>query len=443
MAYALVTFAQAKAQLASLLDDPDNVYWADAELGLYIHEALRTWGAFSHYWKERGVFSSAASTAFYSLQTQLPSLLGYTVTDRDLISVIQYQLLEPSTGSSWTGTDQFTLADLTQAIQRRRDAFLVATGIVLARSTPAVIANASGRSALDQTIIDVRRCAYQVAGEDAWNTLWRSDEYAFGAATAMTWTQTPGTPETFSVSSVPPVTIQLMPPPLASGTLDLITTNSGSALDPASTPTILGVPDDFAWVIKWGALADLLGRDGQARDPERAEYCQARWEEGIMLARMYSSIVQLQVNDTPVYTISLQALDTSDPAWQSTEGQPVLGALAGHNLLALSPVPDAIYGISADVIRRAPVPAGDGDYLQIGAEEFDIVLRYAEHIAAFKMAGDEFKATLPQYKGIGDEALLFNSRLRAAARDYAQLQDRALLEDSRRPRTYETGQVGR
>lgn len=433
MAYANVTFAQAKAQLALMLGDPTNVFWTDAELGVYITEALRTWGAASMYWKERGTFATVASTPFYALQTQLPTQLGYTVTDQNIVAAIQYQLLEPSTGNSWPGTDQFTLATVTNAIQRRRNQFLVETGAVLTHGTQIIAPLALGRFALDDTVIDVRRAAFQAVLSTDWTTLWRADEWAIGANFAMTWVQNPGTPAVYSVSVTPPVTIQIAPAPTAAGTLDLLTVEVGAALDPTAG-VVLGIPDDFSWVVKWGALADLLGADGQARDPQRAEYCQKRWEDGIALARIYTSIMQLQVNDVAVYTCSLQELDAGNPTWQQTEGSPTVGALAGLNMLALSDVPDGVYGISADVVRKAPVPAADGDFLQVGQEELDAILRYAEHVAAFKMAGDEFLGTIPQYEGLMKAAMVSNERLRANARNFNVLTDRAKVEESRRPR---------
>ena len=444
MSYSYITYAQARSQLAAMLGDPTNVYWADAELGLYIQEALRTYGCSALYWRERGSFSTSASTAFYALQTQLPTQIGFTVTDQDLVKLIQYHLLEPATGNSWTGTTQFNLSEVTNALQRRRNQFLVETGMVLSHSTQVLAPPPLGRFTLADTIIDLRRLAFQTIGSTSWTTLWAQDEWSMGAFTAMGWVQNSGTPQVFSIVVSPPLTVQLEPPPIANGTLDLVTQNSGADLDP-TTGVILGIPDDFAWVIKFGALADLLGMDGQARDPARSKYCLDRWQEGIALAKLYPSIMQLEINDVVAYTTSLQELDTANPTWQQTMGQPNVGALAGYNLLALGSdgtsstagIPDGAYGISADVVRKAPVPTLDGDFLQIGREELDTILRYAEHLAAFKMEGAEFAMTMPHYQGLIRGAALVNSRLRANAQNFNVLTNRAQLEQSRRPRTLE------
>lgn len=434
MSYAAVTFGQAKTQLSEILGDPSFVFWSNDEIGTYIIEALRTWGAAALYWRERGTFNTVSGTPFYNVRVEMPTLVGDTVTDTEIVKSIQYKMCEPATGNSWTGTDMFTLDQVTQAIQRRRNQFRLETGMSGMVNYQIVSGMpANGRVALSDRTIDVRRVAFQEIGGTSWVTLWRSDEWAMGAATANGWVQTPAKPSVYSVLAPPPLTIQLAPVPQATGTLDLLTIETGLDLDP-TTGVILGVPDDFAWVIEFGAMADLLGPDAQTKDAPRAAYCQARWEEGVQLGRIYTSVVQMQVNAVPVFVSALQSLDAATPSWQSSSGQPTIAAMAGLHVFALYPVPDAVYGMSADVVRRAPVPVADGDFLQIGREELDSILRYAEHLASFKMGGAEFAATKLQYDGFIKAASLYNERLRANATNFEVLTDRTVLESSRRPR---------
>src|SRR5947207_12105179 len=95
MSYTHTTLGILKSQLASRLGDSGRVFWPDTELGHYLTEALRTWGSLSAFWRERAGFATAASTAFYLLQTQLSGLLGYTVTDRSVILDLLDHLMEP------------------------------------------------------------------------------------------------------------------------------------------------------------------------------------------------------------------------------------------------------------------------------------------------------------------------------------------------------------
>jgi len=326
LSYTHTDFASAKTQLAALLQDTANVYWADAELGVYIQEALRTWSAYAFYWKERGVFTTVAATAFYDLPTELPALRAYSVTDSNLVTTIQYHFLEPATGTSWTGSNQFTLSDLTAALQRRLNQFLVDTGCVVTKSTVAIAPVQSGRNTMVDTMIDIRRLAWIDVDGD-YTVLEREDETALGNY-QIGWPQEPATPYAYSVAVTPPLQLQLAPPPADTGQLEVISVDTGATLDPTAG-VILGIPDDYTWAVKFGAMADLLGSDGQARDSERAAYCEARYMDGVRLARLATSVMRLAVNAVPVEIVSLYELDQYSPDWQDASGAPGLAAMAG------------------------------------------------------------------------------------------------------------------
>jgi hypothetical protein len=63
MTYSYITFAQAKTQLANRLDASKS-FWSEAELGLLLKEALRTWGIASLYWIDTGILSYGGRTGF-------------------------------------------------------------------------------------------------------------------------------------------------------------------------------------------------------------------------------------------------------------------------------------------------------------------------------------------------------------------------------------------
>jgi len=420
VAYAHLTLAAAKSQLATLLQDPGNVFWTDAELGVYIVEALRTWGVYSFYWKERGAFATVAATPFYDLPTQLPALRGYTVTDTTLVQTLEYHLLEPPTGGAWTGTDQFDLTAVTNALQRRRNQFLVETGCRVDNFPQNVAPVSIGRTVLSDDVIDLRRLAW--FDGTTYSSVEREDEWAIDAFSP-SWPQNPTTPYLYSVSVAPPLTVQLAPPPSNAGQLDICAVRTQANLNPAGG-VLMNVPDDFTWIIKWGALADLMGSDGQARDPQRVAYCEQRWKEGITLARLSTSAMGVRVNDVPAALVSLNEMDEYSPGWQNTSGAPTIAAMAGLNLVALADVADGAYGITMDVVRNAPVPTANGDQIQVGREELEAILSYAQHIASFKMGGEEFAITAPHYERLVKLASLKNERLLANAKDFEALMDK-------------------
>lgn len=385
MPYTTTTLAQALDAVAGRLSDASFVRWSQAELTLYLQEALRTFNALSGHFRDQGVFPTQAGVAFYDLASTVPALRGYTVTDAALVTTLEYHLLEPPTPTAWTGSQQFTLTDLVAALQRRRDQFLLETGMVQTHSTGVIVPASGGRFSLSENVITVRRVAF-LNGSGTVTPLHREDVWAFNHF-ASGWVQRPGraplVPLGYSVGEVPPLTVQIVPPPSDMGTLDLVTVNRGAVLNPV-TPVLLGVPDDWTWVVKFGALADLLSKDGLASDPSRAAYCEQRWQQGVELAKLASVVWASRVNNIVVQTAALTEADQYRPFWQGVQGVPEQLLTTASTMVAVRNVPDGVYSVTVDLVRNAPVPSAAGDFLQVGPELLDMILDYAEHLALFK-----------------------------------------------------------
>lgn len=426
--------AAACAAVASQLGDPGMVHWKLLELSLYIQEALRTWNAATGYYRDRIVFQTQAGVPFYDLPTQAPAKLGFSVTDREVIAEIEYHLLEPPTPTAWTGTDMFDLGSITQALQRRRDQFLAETGMVVRHLTKPISPPPAGRVALGTDLLDVRRLAWKnLAGVYA--HLWREDEARLNSYMP-SWNLNPADPQVYSVAATPTFQVQLAPPPLDNGELDLLAVTAGGDLDPTSglSGTLLGIPDDYTWTMKWGALADLLGRDGPARDPLRSQYAEGRWREGCALARSGSPIVHAAINGAPVPFCSVADLDAERPAWMNTSDRPSVVAFAAPNLVAIADVPDGVYSVALDLEVKAPLPVLVSDTVILSAGVMNAVLDYAVHLAAFKMGGAEFQATLPHLERLMRLAALQHDKLRADIPEFAAIFGEPLREVKQRPR---------
>jgi hypothetical protein len=411
VAYTHTTLAVFKAMLAARLSDTGMVYWVDAELEEYIKEALQTWGLVTGYWRDSGTFNTNSSAALYDISTLTnadgDSLLSYTVTDRTLSTVIQYHLLEPATGSTWTGSEQFTLADVTGALTRRRDAFLIDGEVRLTRSTPALPAGAKTID-LSEDIQAVRRMAWtSVAGvtyplfpEDIDSQRNYSNSFL----------NTQGIPVTYSSSTVAPARYVIAPPPNQPGTLDILSINSGTTL--SAQGVVVGVPDDMCWIVKWGALADMLGKEGPGQDLPRSYFCERRYRMGVELSKVYPTVINAQINGIDLSTDAITNFDRYNLNWQSSTGVPqFVGSL--RNYIALSPGPNGIYSVLLDVVRKTPLPADDDDYIDVGKEYLNAILDYAEHLAAFKCGGEEFRHTLRAADNFFTAALAYNQRLAA------------------------------
>ena len=450
MPYAYLSLSALLTQLSEKLDDPNFVYWNSSELTAYIQEAMRCWQSLSGYWRARMAFNTSASTPFYDLTAQTGTLIPFTLKDSDVVSEMLYHLLEPQlAGGLYAGTDMFVLDDITKALERRRNQFLVETGMVLTVSTVNAGIPPVSRVQLADNVIDVRRVALisqgtpygfgpygagPYGGTGIKTPIWRTNEFGAQAYDAG-WAQNPSDPTIgYSVAVTPPVTIALIPPQANAAQLELVTLNAGAVLNPA-VGVLMGVPDNLAWVVKWGALADLLSKSGVAQDLPRAAYCEQRYREGIKIARIHTSAVWAAIDGVETFISAIDSFDAYRPDWEASVAPPKGVALGSWNLLALSPVPDTNnHSVRLDVVQNAPVPVLGTDKVQVGREELDVLIEYAQHLALFKIGGGEFLETAPLYDNMLQMAALFNERLQAQVDYLRPMADRAVREEQLRPR---------
>lgn len=398
--YPLQTAVQ---DLAARLQDPLMVHWTQAELTRYLIEALRTYSAYTQSYRNRSTFVGSVGSAFYDFPTVIPALRGYTVTDRDLVTDMEYALMEPPTPTAWTGTAMFTLGDLTGAIQRRRDQFLRETGAVVTRAVLVVTPDANGRFTLPSNVVTVRRMAWIMANGTV-IPLTRDDEWGL-THYRQTW-QTPVDPTSqwptvYSVGVTPPLQVQLGPPPADSGSIEILAIVLGGPIDP-TVPNLLSVPDDWAWVVKWGALADVLNIQGTAYDPQRAAHAQARWELGIKMATQASVLLAGYINSVVTQTYSVSDADSYQRTWETTPGVPTKILTTAQNLLALAPPPNgtSTYVVTVDVVANIPVPVNPTDCVNLGIDDsvLDAIYDYAQYLAIFKEGPAQAEQALPLYQ---------------------------------------------
>lgn len=448
--FAWLTFATAKQQLAQRLSDPSMVFWSDSELGIYIQQALRQYNCLTLYWKQDFTFNS--TSLWNSLGSLASSPRLRTITDTYCYTDIEFRLLEPASGSTWTGTTQFSISDLSQALQRRRDEILQVSACndVLVPGIP--LTPDTTRTFLSDNAIDVPRVRYLAlqastsgsassgsqtitvgsttgisignlvsgTGINYWSTvtgigsgsvtisipatgavsgninffqpatLYRDDTIAQEFYESPLYQQAPGTPQTFSLSSEPPLSFDVDIPPAQPGNYEAVILQSGAPFNPPNS-TLLGIPDDFAWAAEYGALADLLGRESEATDRERAEYYLKRYQDGLQLLIKTPWIMLGKVNGYACNIDSIADTDRYMPGWDlnPTYFGPVI-VVGGIDFFA-APVNS---GIGVTVLGNAPVPVLDSDYVQVSRSNLDTVLDFAQASATQKLGGAEWKASL-------------------------------------------------
>jgi len=385
-------FSDAKNALAARLADQNFVFWTNVEVGIYLIEALRTWNALTEIWTSNFAFNTTPAGIWYDLTQIQGSPRLRTLQDTDLYTVMQYHLLEPpSGGGTWSGTSQFSLSDLQNALQRRRDEMIQRTACYLAiysiPSTPNVQRFPYPFSGLEP----VRQRFIPDSGAGAGNpvTLTREDTMTFDGFSYQ-HNQTPSLPTSFSVITEPPQSFDLDVGPNVAGSHEVIEVRQGFVFSPPSL-TPLGIPNDWAWVAKWGALADLLSRDSEATDRPRANYCFQRFEDGIKIMQHANWIEGATIANVPVELVSVREKDAFDSEWSENPNAWQACVVGGMDLVAACPVGNQ--ALSVNLIGNAPVPVFDTDDFQVLQDTYDAILDYAQVLASFKMGGAEFADT--------------------------------------------------
>jgi hypothetical protein len=433
MSYTHTTLAEAKVQLSERLGDPDMVFWTDSELEAYVVEAIRTWAAAAIPFRDRGTLATVAGQAFYSTTAISGNLLTQTLTDLSLAQQIERHLMEPVTSGSWTGTEEFTLSKVQAALQNRLNQLILEVGFCYSESSQTIPAGTE-RVDLPDSTVEVIRAEWE--GSDGSRTpLWKTDGLQ-SQRLFPTWPQNTGIPITYSELDASPLQLSLVPTPQETGTLHLVTASTHAALDLTAGVT-LTIPDDLGWVVKWGALADLLSSN-RGGDAQRADYCEMRWKQGLEIARAYPSIILARVNEIPAALLPVFDLDSLVPGWSATSGDPTTVSMVSYDLVALYPVPTAVTSpITIDVVRKAPLPSSDADYIQISRETLAALLDYAQHLALFKEGGRRFAESMAQYDRLVQMALTQNEILRARAPYLDMATDQTRQQEERQVRRKE------
>jgi len=374
-----------------------------------------------------------------------------TSTLGSLYPIINYHLLEPSTGAV---SQQFSATQLQNALQFRENQILSECDItVKVQYYPAI----AGRTKLPDGTFDIRRIAYLPAqpviggyGSGSYgigsyginsftgvpeNTiLWRDDSWAEQSFNnqwniAGVGTATPGLPLAYLTSTEPPITFDTDTPPGFAGQYEVITTYS------SGNSTNIIIPNDWVHLLKWGALAYLLSTESNAKDNVRSQYCEQRFKLGLKMLQNSSALLTMKIGNIPLQVDSVFSADQYDTRWQAkAANQPMTAYQCGLNMVALSPAPWNQYSIIATVVQNAPLPQVSNDFIQLSQDLLNVIIDYAQHLAAFKMGGQEFMATIPLLQNFLREASIYNSRLSEMGEYTEFLLGLSQLDERRNPR---------
>ena len=430
MAYNLTSFSQLKQSLANRLDDPNKVFWVDAELAIYLQDAIRFWNILVGEFKEWidietfqfggygiggygfGGYGTGVGGVWYDMQKITGSPRQCSMTDADIYSRLQYLLLEQQAAQAAVGSGQFQTDDLVGAVQRRRDEFLFRTGC----TTSVEVLNVQPKAStvqLPNTVIQAKRAYWLPLSQQSPTQprpLVRTDEAQQLAFDVLSSTTSSSDPYGFSAGVEPPLIVDLYPPPGFPGQVEFLTYEAQAVLDPLN-PQVIYIPQDFIPGLMWGALGILLDMNMVAQDKERAAYAKMRFDQYIELMKIYPFILSCRNNGIPIPVDAVEVLDIYDPTWRTLSSEPSTLGLSGQNLFAF-PTPDDQL-LSLFVVSNANVPVADNDPVPLGQEILSAILDYAQHVAMFKQGSAEVKSTMPLFASILKVASHRNSKLKA------------------------------
>ncbi|HWF62943.1 MAG TPA: hypothetical protein VN666_21905 [Nitrospira sp.] len=400
MSYAYLTFGALKAELLSRLQDPSGIFTTNTEAGIYVKEALQVLNAQANIWNVDYKFDFNAGDTWKSLDV-MGSPRQRTVTDDDIYKQMEAMLMEPMSGGTWTGTNQYNIGILSAALQYRRDELLLQSAANVQRITQSS-PTSSVRSALPNNVLDLFRVRwiqadstygmpYALGREDV------STANAFGPLLNIEF----GQPDSWMITANAPLEFDVSCPPNQPGTWDMLVLNSGAAFAPPAA-TVVGLPNDWTWVAMYGALADVLANSPEGRDSLRAKYCLKRYEQGKKAMLNLPWLIESSIASIPVDTPSFKEIDAWLQNWE--QRQPVDDpniVVGGVDYVALAPFNTgtnfngATVSSVLTVVGNAPLPSVDGDFVQLDQAGVDAVLNYSQHLASFKLGGRDFTATIP------------------------------------------------
>lgn len=206
-------------------------------------------------------------------------------TDRDVLTRIQYLLIETPNGGVTVSSGLWTTAEFIDAINTAQEWVLREARPLFRRVTLNTIPN-QPRYALPQDWLMTRRVAWEKASgvftDLPRDSAWSADQLE----SAWTYDFAPQ-PVVYTDAETPEPSLQVMPASSDNGLLHITYVPDPNNL--SNTGVLWTIPDVLIPMAMWKAVAILLAKDGRGQDLPRADLAHKRALEGL-------SAVQLMLN---------------------------------------------------------------------------------------------------------------------------------------------------
>jgi hypothetical protein len=159
-----------------------------------------------------------------------------------------------------------------------------------------------------------------------------------------------------------------------------------------------------------------------------------RYQDGLKIMKASNWLVSATINGVPVDTPSVREFDAWQAEWENNATAWPSLVTAGTDFFAVSPIPAQLAGVTMTVIGNAPIPILDTDFVQVSRDVMDVILDYAQVLAAFKQGGAEFSSTMDLEKNFFKMAAETNKRLWKTGIFPDLVHDEGKREDRHQPR---------
>lgn len=210
--------------------------------------------------------------------------MATAISNHDVLSDIQATLAEPEdNGLTWS-SGLWTKDEVYGYLDQRQQRFLRDTFVYVSGMGRSTITSGTLRTDLpDDWIASVRISWRNASGTRV--SIHRSDQWEADQALPTWPTSTAARPLLYMDAETPMRTIQLVPPPNATGTLEVLYVGLPNLLGQDAEELVV-VADIFVSALKWGVIADMLSKVGRGQDLARAAYAESRYQATVEVARL-------------------------------------------------------------------------------------------------------------------------------------------------------------
>lgn len=373
--------------LSKKLGDESNSFRSEAELNGIINESLLTFGAIAQSWKDQVELILDSSKQFYDLTTDLfigQNLLAFTLTYQFILDRLNFILFEEISEISPT-SDLTSLDEILKFARNRINQYQLRTGLIISKQVVDLASPPINKVKIADEIIDPIRVGFiDSAVSNKTYKLRKEDEGSLSSNSNSSLNTTSAIPNFYTSALGTLNEISIYPPPLNLGKLEILSINGIPIASAIELTSIIPLPNNIIPYILFGVLADIFFKDGLGNDAARAEYCESRFEEGVVIGTNYTSILRASLNGNSIQLDSLANLDNNNYNWQNTIKKPSLIGLAGYNLLSPNGILNDSYSLLLNVITNAYLPTNDEDFIDIKLEYIETLLNYCIHLAMIK-----------------------------------------------------------